>query len=90
MGRSAFSAASGAAALLTMLLAGCGPSTYGTGEVPEFAILREVTGGLGAPKKKPIEYQPRAPLVMPPSAAQLPAPVEPAAEAADVQWPAQS
>lgn len=71
-------------------LGGCAAtSTYGTGESPEMAILREISGGLGAPKKEPIDYQPRAPLVMPPAAGQLPAPVE-TAELADENWPGRS
>lgn len=61
-------------------------STYGTGESPEMAIFREMTGGMLSAKKEPVVYQPRAPLVMPPSAAQLPAPA-PAAEIASAQWP---
>ncbi len=74
-------------------LGGCSTATYGTGEAPEMAILREVTGGLGGgivgtKKEESIEYQPRAPLVLPPSGAatQLPPPVE-AAAVADTQWP---
>lgn len=68
-------------------LGGCASTaTYGTGEMPEMAILREVTGGLGAPEEAPIEYKPRAPLVMPPSAGQLPPPVE-TASVVDEQWP---
>jgi hypothetical protein len=71
-------------------LAGCmSTSTYGTGEAPEMAIFREVTGGLiGTEKKPPIQYQPRAPLVMPPAAeaAALPPPVE-SPVVADANWP---
>ncbi|MGH6923441.1 MAG: hypothetical protein ACRED5_06850, partial [Propylenella sp.] len=69
-------------------LAGCSPTaTYGTGEAPEVALFREVTGGfLGSNKKEPIQYQPRAPLVMPPTAEQLPPPAE-AAAAASADWP---
>jgi hypothetical protein len=68
-------------------LTGCGmTSTYGTGEVPELALFREITGGLvSKEKKEPIEYQPRAPLVMPASA-DLPQPVDTAA-AVDANWP---
>jgi hypothetical protein len=68
-------------------LTGCAlTSTYGTGEAPEMALFREMTGGLmSKEKKEPIEYQPRAPLVMPASA-DLPQPVETAA-AADAEWP---
>ncbi len=69
-------------------LAGCAAtSTYGTGEAPEVALFREMTGGLlSREKKDPIDYEPRAPLVMPPNAKQLPPPVETAA-AADPNWP---
>jgi len=81
----------GAAVLLP--LGGCGMSTYGTGEVPEMALFREMSGGIlskNETKKEPIEYQPRAPLVMPPAAetaaAQLPAPME-TASAASPDWP---
>ena len=52
-----------------LALGGCAmTSTYGTGEAPEVALLHEMTGGLVTkPKKKQIDYEPRAPLVMPPS-----------------------
>lgn len=72
-------------------LGGCmSGATYGTGEVPEMAIFHEVTGGIGSAKKEPIEYQPRAPLVLPPApaAGQLPPPVEAADAGGDGgQWP---
>jgi len=79
---------------LPLALGGCGmgTSTYGTGEMPEVAMFREMTGGLmnKNQKKEPIEYQPRAPLVLPPAtetaAAELPPPVESAAAAAP-DWP---
>jgi hypothetical protein len=68
-------------------LGGCiQTSTYGTGETPEFAIFREMTGGLGRAPKQPIDYQPRAPLVMPPTNGTLPPPVA-TAEAATSNWP---
>ncbi len=69
-------------------LAACSPTaTYGTGEAPEMALIREVTGGImGGNKKDPIEYQPRAPLVMPPTAQGLPSPVE-TASAKSPDWP---
>jgi hypothetical protein len=88
MRHSATSKAPWAAALLAALaLGGCSStSTYGTGESPEVAIFREMTGGMLSPRKEPVVYQPRAPLVLPPSAAQLPAPA-PAAEVANAQWP---
>lgn len=67
-------------------LGGCfSTATYGTGQAPEMAIFHEMTGGLGQGKKESIEYQPRAPLVMPPSA-QLPAPAQ-VASADNAQWP---
>jgi hypothetical protein len=51
------------------------------------ALFREMTGGLvGKSEKAAIQYQPRAPLVLPPAAGQLPAPVE-TAEAATADWP---
>lgn len=82
--------APGVAALVVAAtsLAGCmSTSTYGTGEAPEMAIVREMTGGLaGGKKQAKVEYQPRAPLVMPASAASLPAPVQ-TASAANPQWP---
>jgi hypothetical protein len=69
-------------------LGGCiQTSTYGTGESPELAIFREVTGGFGRPKEAPIQYQQRAPLVMPPAKEQLPQPVEVAAATDGVAWP---
>jgi hypothetical protein len=92
MNRPAFSPVAWIAAglLAPAWLAGCSPTaTYGTGEAPEMALFREVTGGfLSNEKKEPIEYQPRAPLVMPPAASgqQLPAPSE-TADAASPDWP---
>jgi len=72
--------------LAAAALGGCA-STYGTGEAPEMALFREVTGGLvGKGEKETIQYQPRAPLVMPPAAGQLPPPVE-TADAATADWP---
>jgi hypothetical protein len=73
-------------------LGGCGMTTYGTGQVPEMALFTEMSGGIlnKNKKKEPIEYQPRAPLVMPPStetaAAELPEPME-TASAASPDWP---
>jgi len=70
------------------LLGGCpSPTTYGTGEAPEMAILTEAVGigGFGE-KKEPIEYKPRSPLVMPPENAGLRAPEE-EAEVRTAQWP---
>jgi hypothetical protein len=77
-------------AALFLVAAGLGgcmqTSTYGTGERPGRALFSEVLGGLGKAPEEPIEYQPRAPLVMPPTAGQLPPPVEVASNA-DVDWP---
>jgi hypothetical protein len=68
-------------------LGGCATSTYGTGEAPEMALFREMTGGLlSRDKKEPIDYEPRAPLVMPADTKDLPQPVE-TASAADPNWP---
>jgi hypothetical protein len=93
MRRSALSSAPGAAALVAAIagLGGCmSVSTYGTGEAPGKAIFREMTGGFGMQKPPPIEYQPRAPLVLPPAtdtaAAPLPPPVE-TASVANAAWP---
>src|SRR5688572_31969684 len=92
MKRSASTSATGAVALLALApgFAGCvSTATYGTGEAPGMAIFREVTGGfVGGDKNPPIQYQPRAPLVMPPpaEAAALPPPVE-SAVVADANWP---
>jgi hypothetical protein len=57
-----------AALLAPTMLSGCS-STYGTGKSPGMAMFGEMTGGLlnKGEKKEPIEYQPRAPLVMPPT-----------------------
>jgi hypothetical protein len=69
-------------------MGGCMKSaTYGTGENPEMAVFREMTGGFMSKRDKPqIAYEPRAPLVMPPNPEQLPPPVETAA-ATDTNWP---
>jgi hypothetical protein len=75
-----------AALIATGALSGC-TRNYGTGHAPEMALFTEMTGGLlNREKKAPIAYQPRAPLVMPPSSEQLPAPAESAA-AASPDWP---
>ena len=74
--------------LLTAGLGGCG-ATYGTGESPEMQLFGEMTGGLlDRDKKEPIDYNPRAPLVMPPTqtAGALPPPVA-TASAANANWP---
>lgn len=74
--------------LLTAGLGGCG-ATYGTGESPEMQLFSEMTGGLmDRDKKEPINYNPRAPLVMPPTqaASALPPPVQ-TASAANANWP---
>jgi hypothetical protein len=73
-----------------LALGGCAmTSTYGTGEVPEMALVREVTGGImGSKDKEPIDYQSRPPLVMPPATAQLPAPAE-TASAVSPDWPSE-
>ncbi len=80
-----------AAALLAALpaLGGCiSSTTYGTGQAPELAVFSEMTGGLtgGNRNKEPINYQPRAPLVLPPDG-QLRQPIE-TASAEGGFWPA--
>lgn len=69
-------------------LAGCmKTATYGTGQAPEMALFREMTGGLLSRNEKgPIQYQARAPLVAPPSVATLPPPVA-SAQVASAEWP---
>jgi len=72
-------------------LGGClSGTTYGTGQMPELAVFSEMTGGLTGrnKKKEPINYQPRAPLVMPPDG-QLQQPVQTASTQGG-QWPASS
>lgn len=88
MGSASSQASLAAAALVAATgLGGCiQTSTYGTGEMPEMAIFRELSGGFGAQKEEPIVYQARAPLVMPPSSEGLPAPAESAATA-NAAWP---
>jgi hypothetical protein len=72
-------------------LGGCiSSTTYGTGQAPELAVFSEVAGGLtGARKdKEPINYQPRAPLVMPPDG-QLQQPIDTASTEGG-PWPSTS
>jgi len=71
---------------MSMAVSGCmSMTTYGTGEAPEVSMLKGVTTGLSGQNKEKINYDPRAPLVMPP-AATLPEPVQ-QASAADSDWP---
>lgn len=85
--RATSKAALAAALIAATALGGCmSTADYGTGESPEVAIFREMTGGMLSPKKEPVVYKPRAPLVLPPSAGSLPAPV-PAPQVASAQWP---
>jgi hypothetical protein len=82
-----------AAAVFAVLpaLGGCiSSTTYGTGQAPELAVFSEVTGGLagGNKNKEPINYQPRAPLVMPPDG-QLQQPIE-TASIEGGPWPSTS
>lgn len=70
-------------------LGGCiSTATYGTGEAPESTLLSEATGGLfdKDEEKAQIDYEPRAPLVVPP-AAQLPEPAPPPSQLAAGDWP---
>jgi hypothetical protein len=77
-----------AALSLAAGLGGCmNATTYGTGENPSIAMFSEVMGGIGKKPEEPIEYQARAPLVMPPaSGGALPQPVD-VASAEGVDWP---
>jgi hypothetical protein len=87
MGRRGISISLSAVLAAPLALGGCAmSSTYGTGEVPEVALFHELTGGLVGSKKKPIDYEPRAPLVMPPNSQQLPPPVD-TASLATPDWP---
>ena len=79
-------------ALAATGLGGCiSTATYGTGEAPETTLLREATGGmldkLDGEEKVAIDYEPRAPLVIPP-AAQLPTPSPAPSQVAGGNWPA--
>lgn len=72
-------------------LGGCMSSTtYGTGQAPGLAVFSEMTGGLvgGDKDKEPINYQPRAPLVLPPDG-QLRPPIE-TVSAEGGPWPSAS
>ena len=71
-------------------LGGCiSSTTYGTGQAPELAVFSEMTGGLtGGRNKEPINYQPRASLVMPPDG-QLRQPIATASTEGG-PWPATS
>jgi hypothetical protein len=74
---------------LSIGLAGCMGSgtTYGTGKNPGTQTLEDLAGiaSLGAPKKEPIEYGVRAPLVPPPPGTPLPPPGSQPSAAAN--WP---
>jgi hypothetical protein len=72
-------------------LGGCvSATTYGTGQSPEAALLSEATGGVFEKMKRnsepQIDYEPRAALVIPPSA-QLPQPAPAPSELASGAWP---
>lgn len=78
-------------ALAASGLGGCiSTATYGTGEAPETTLLREATGGmldkLDGSEKAQIDYEPRAPLVIPP-VAQLPEPSPAPDQLAGGAWP---
>ncbi|CAN5146265.1 hypothetical protein BH10PSE9_BH10PSE9_10890 [soil metagenome] len=74
---------------LSVGLAGCmgGGTTYGTGKNPGAQTLEDLAGiaSMGAPKKDPIDYAARAPLVPPPVGTPLPPPGSQASVAAN--WP---
>jgi hypothetical protein len=75
---------------LSIGLAGCMGSgtTYGTGKNPGMQTLEDLAGiaSMGAPKKEPIEYGARAPLVPPPVGTPLPPPGSDQASVA-ANWP---
>jgi hypothetical protein len=74
---------------LSIGLAGCmGGTTYGTGTDPGTQTLQDLAGiaAIGAPRKAPIEYGPRAPLVPPPPGTPLPPPGSEQASVA-ANWP---
>jgi hypothetical protein len=72
-------------------LGGCvSTTTYGAGQSPEATLLSEATGGvfdkLNRKEDPQIDYEPRAALVIPPSA-QLPQPAPAPSELAAGAWP---
>jgi hypothetical protein len=81
-------------ALLALAAGGLGgcisTATYGTGEAPETTLLREATGGvfnkLDGKAEAAVDYEPRAPLVVPP-VAQLPQPSPAPSQRAAGNWP---
>lgn len=73
-------------------LSGGNDAFYGNGsEAPDVAAVKRVLAGVGVidAKQKPIEYKPRAPLAVPPTAAELPDPEADATETANLpaNWP---
>lgn len=84
-----------------MALGGCGSMVGSSGftdedrasEAPDEGIVRSLMGGIGAvdPNRKPIKYQPRSPLAVPPDTQSLPAPEDTntVAEATGGQWPSE-
>lgn len=81
-----------AASLTTVAigLAGCmGGTTYGTGKDPGTQTLEDLAGiaSIGGPKKAPIEYGARAPLVPPPPGTPLPAPGSQQQAVTAANWP---
>jgi len=76
---------------LSSVLAGCmGGTTYGTGKNPGAQTLEDLAGIVpfnNGPKKEPIEYGPRSPLVPPPPGAPLPPPGSQQQSVAAANWP---
>ncbi len=69
-------------------LSACNSITYGTGTSPGAQTLKDVTGiaEIGGNKKEKIDYEPRPSIVVPPTTASLPQPVD-GNEALGPDWP---
>ncbi len=69
-------------------LSACNSMTYGTGTSPGAQTLKDVSGiaEIGGKKKEKIDYEPRPSIVVPPSTASLPQPVD-GNEALGPNWP---
>lgn len=70
-------------------LGGCNGMTYGTGVSPGKQTVEDIAGlaSLSGKKSAPIDYEPRPPIVAPPSTATLPKPGETTGTAAAANWP---
>jgi hypothetical protein len=80
----------GIAIALAVALAGCSGTTYGTGTTPGAQTVQDLAGIalLSGHKREPIDYGPRPKVVLPPAAAQLPAPgADQTASTTPPNWP---